>query len=57
MGRNKETQEFLAELSTVMHIRITDLVQTIQGGIPNLQGTWVHPRVAYRLARWVGRRI
>jgi hypothetical protein len=30
-----------------------DLVQTIQGGLPHLQGTWVHPRIAVDLARWL----
>ena len=36
-----QTQAFLEELSSVIGIPITDLVQVIQGGIPELQGTWV----------------
>ena len=51
--RNQETQEFLAELASVMRIRITELVQVRQGGEPTLQGTWVHRRVAIHLANGV----
>jgi hypothetical protein len=29
------------------------LIETIQGGAPHLQGTWVHPRIAVDLARWL----
>ena len=50
---NKRTKEFLAELSSVVRIRTTDLVQVIQGGRPTMQGTWVHPRVAISLAYWM----
>jgi hypothetical protein len=60
--RLKSTQEFLAELSDfliknpVMLISITEqnqqLIQTIQGGTPEEQGTWVHPYVAINLAQW-----
>lgn len=31
----------------------TDLVISIQGGEPELQGTWIHPRLAIDLARWI----
>lgn len=55
--RNDATKEFLAELSSVMRISITDLVQPNQGGIPILQGTWVHQRVAIDLARWCSARF
>ena len=44
---------FLDELSSVMQIRITDLVHSIQGGDPRGQGTWVHPQVAIHLAQWL----
>ena len=49
---NKTTQEFLAELSSVIGIPITDLIQIVQGGDSTLQGTWVHPYVATNLAQW-----
>ena len=44
--RLKTTQDFLAALSSDMQIHISDLVQSIKGGPPHLQGTWVHPQVA-----------
>lgn len=37
---------FLEELSSVTLIGATGLVPVIQGGIPQIQGTWVHPQVA-----------
>ena len=46
------TREFLSELSSVIGIPITNLVITIQGGKPELQGTWVHPDVAVNLGQW-----
>ncbi len=49
----RETNAFLDELSSVLGIPRTDLIQTIQGGIPQHQGTWVHPRVAIHLAQWL----
>jgi hypothetical protein len=30
-----------------------ELVVSIKGGIPDLQGTWVHPLLAVDLARWI----
>lgn len=44
--RLNNTEAFLGELSSVMGIPITDLVVSIQGGVPELQGTWVHPDIA-----------
>ena len=49
---NKSTTAFLNELQSVVGIPTTDLVQIIQGGDPQLQGTWVHPDVAVHLAQW-----
>lgn len=46
------TDAFLGELSSVMGIPITELVISIQGGRPELQGTWVHPDVAINLGQW-----
>jgi len=50
--RNKTTQEFLTELESDTGIPVTELVQIIQGGMPQLQGTWVHPQVSVNLATW-----
>jgi hypothetical protein len=50
---NVATKEFLAALSAEIGIPITGLVQSISGGDPRLQGTWVHPQVAIHLGQWV----
>jgi len=60
--RLKSTKAFLIELTDfvdknpVMLISITEqnqqLIQTMQGGTPEEQGTWVHPYVAINLAQW-----
>jgi hypothetical protein len=50
--RLNSTTEYLETLSSVMGILITDLVQITQGGIPEEQGTWGHPKVAIRFAQW-----
>ena len=52
-ARLSTTQAFLTELSSVAGIPVTGLIQTIQGGTPQLQGTWVHPQVAINLAQWL----
>lgn len=46
------TQEFLEELTADIGIPISELVQAVRGGRPELQGTWVHPYVAISLAQW-----
>lgn len=46
------TKAFLAELEADIGIPITELVQRVRGGHPELQGTWVHPYVAMNLAQW-----
>ena len=51
--RLTQTRAFLEELSAVMGIPITGLVHVVQGGRPELQGTWVHPQVAINLAQWL----
>lgn len=51
--RLNETKEFVNELSSVTGIPVTALVCTIQGGYPELQGTWVHPQVAVNLGQWL----
>lgn len=51
--RLKTTPLFLNELSAETGIPVSDLIQTIKGGIPTMQGTWVHPQVAIHLAQWL----
>ena len=48
----KSTTEYLQALESAIGITITDLVQVSQGGIPENQGTWLHPKVALRFAQW-----
>lgn len=50
---NKLTKDFLSELSFAIGIPITELVQSVTGGDPRFQGTWVHPQVAIHLGQWV----
>lgn len=40
---------FAAKLAPDIGIPITALIQSVRGGTPYLQGTWVHPRVAIHL--------
>ena len=51
-NENKKTHSYLTALSGVIGIPITGLVQAIQGGDPQDQGTWGHPKVALRFAQW-----
>ena len=51
--RAAQTKAFLNELSSDMGIPISDLVQSVRGGDPRLQGTWVHPQVAINLGQWL----
>lgn len=50
--RLASTKDFLDELATEVGIPITELIQSITGGHPAIQGTWVHPQVAIHLAQW-----
>lgn len=52
-GRLASTNAFLEELSSDTGIPISELVQSIRGGNPQFQGTWVHPQVAIHLAQWL----
>lgn len=49
----KTSQEFAAALSTDLGIPTSELIQSLKGGISDLQGTWVHPQVAIHLAQWL----
>ena len=51
---NKQTREFLKELSSDMEQPIQKLVEVRKGNSKKFsQGTWVHPRVATHLAVWI----
>lgn len=50
---NATTKDFISELSFDVGIPTTELIQIIKGGVPYLQGTWVHPLVAINLGQWL----
>jgi len=49
----RTSQEFVQALSADIGTPISELVQSIKGGLPDMQGTWVHPQVAIHLAQWL----
>ena len=49
----RPTKEFVKALSAETGIPVSELIQSVRGGIPELQGTWVHPQVAIHLAQWL----
>lgn len=49
----KPAKEFAEALSADTGLAVSTLVQSIKGGDPNLQGTWVHPQIAIHLAQWL----
>lgn len=53
----RASKEFAAELSTDLGIPISELIQSVSGGHPEIQGTWVHPQVAIHLAQWLSPRF
>lgn len=55
--RLKATGEYVAELASDMGIPISELIQSVKGGDPALQGTWVHPDVAIHLGQWLSPRF
>lgn len=52
-NRLTSTEAFLGALSSDMGIPISELAQSVRGGDPRVQGTWVHPQVAVHLAQWL----
>lgn len=50
---NATTTSFVNALAADTGIPASELIQSLSGGIPELQGTWVHPQVAIHLAQWV----
>ena len=47
------TRNFANALSSETGIPVSELIQSLRGGNPKLQGTWVHPQVAIHLAQWL----
>jgi hypothetical protein len=56
-NENENTKAFLMELEADIGIPISELVQSVKGGFPDMQGTWVHPYVAIHLAQWLSPRF
>lgn len=50
--RNNGFQELVDAVSSVTQIRATELVMTVQSGIPQNQGTWFHRLIAIHFAMW-----
>jgi len=46
------TKAFVMALSSEVGILPNELVEVNRGGVPHLQGTWVHPQVAIHLGQW-----
>ena len=40
------TKEYIKALESALRIRRAQLIVSIQGGDPKLQGTWVHVKIA-----------
>lgn len=54
---NQTTKEYLSELASEVGIPTSALIQIVRGGVPELQGTWVHPYVATHLAQWADAKV
>lgn len=52
-----QAKDFARELSIDIGMPISELIQSLKGGDPTLQGTWVHPQVAINLAQWLSPRF
>ena len=52
-ARLKSTKPFVHALRDETGIPVTELIQSLRGGFPELQGTWVHPQIAIHLAQWL----
>jgi phage anti-repressor protein len=54
---NDTTRAFVVELAAVAGIPATDIFITKQGGIPQEQGTWLHPDAAVHFGQWLSPRF
>ncbi len=50
---NKRTRESINHLNSVTGIPVTALIEVRQGGKPENQGTFVHPKLALRFGIWL----
>ena len=50
---NARTQEYIKALAASTGLAPDQLVVSVKGGPAHLQGTWIHPRLAVDLARWI----
>jgi hypothetical protein len=51
--RLKQSTQIIEELSKSLDISIDILIQKIQGGTPDKQGSWIHPSLLPHLSNWV----
>jgi len=53
--QNERTEAYIAALKRALGSagNPADLIQTITTGLNHLRGTWIHPRLAVDLARWI----
>jgi hypothetical protein len=51
--QNASTKAFANALCGDTGIPVSELIQSVRGGLPDMQGTWVHPKVALHLAQWL----
>lgn len=51
--RNDRTTEYITALATSLNLSPAQLVISTTTGPNHLRGTWIHPRLAVDLARWI----
>jgi hypothetical protein len=51
--KSKRTQEYIEAVRTILLTEQNQLVIIKQGGSPEEQGTWLHPKLAVDFARWL----
>lgn len=51
--RTDSAKKFVEAVGSVRQICPMELIKIVQGGTPNLQGTWMHEDVAIEFARWL----
>ncbi len=51
-NENANSKAFVLALSSEVGIPTSKLIQSVRGGNPQSQGTWIHPQVAIHLAQW-----
>ena len=55
--KSKRTQEYIEAVRTILLTEQNQLVIIKQGGSPEEQGTWLHPKLAIHFARWLDARF